>query len=370
MPEINISPATSMSQVLSALKDAKDSDELRINADDQRLHTKSSKLGGLGQDAKARREAKFQKAVDTLTDLINNKCGKNVGTSLMQKFGIDSKITVQQLKQVNQAIHIEQGLLKNEMTQACSPYINDIQSKILDGYAALNDVAADLSTSESTVDDPFRTNGGTVNTLNIITDIAEDQDVLDNLSLQECAYAVLPIMQKTPVFSSRNLVSLLNNYDVIQQAVGDLTGLNTLQQTLVSFDASEQDIQAFGEEYALMAAQRNRDSSMELGGEALASLIHQTLSAEELSDFKSRVEFLRDLSALQLEKIGFCIDQDDSDLLKVQQWYKSNAVNSSSFLGFDNLTTANSADLTLTEMSVVARDLLTAAAIHFDLIFE
>lgn len=344
MAEINVNQQTTMSQIQNTFKDTGDGKDLRVNENEERLHTKSWKPGGFGADAATRREAKYQSAVDMVKGTIDREYGEGVGDKVMSKMGITDRMNVGQLKQMtDNYIAQAKAELAQELALEMSSYMDDLKSSVIQHYNNMDDVG---DKHAMLTEDPIRV---TTSVYDAMQRISTEQEVPDDLTMIETCGCLLKGFEFDRQISNTK-IDVLMNLPCVSEAVGDLTSKNNVE---VSYDNDQE-----------------RELSMHQGALDLKTYIDATLTTEEKQFLKERVEFMREIAELQIDKIGYCKEPDDSHELKLQLWYRTDSVNSGIFLGFDVIEQAKESGMKMTDVMFNSRDLLTSLAIHYDTIFD
>jgi len=368
MPTITLQQTTNLADMKDTFKDTKDAKLLRINENETSLHTKSSKLRGFGNDATTRREAKYQRAVDQVKSQLDAQFGKGVGTKILSDMNITNRISVGQLKAITSNLANDaKDAIKEQLASEMSNHIAPLQSKVLALYQEMHDVPSSKPARESS--DPIRTNLTKKESIVAMQKVHDDIDAIDELNIDECACCVMNGMSKNQIVSTTKIDTLMQ-LDCVEQAVGDMTSANTMGKTVVSFDPTEQQIETLGEDEAWQAANAERELSMHQGALELKEYLTEMLTTDELAFFKAQAKFVKDLSELQVQKVGYCGNETDTNTIKAQLWAKTNTVNSATLLGFEITELAQESDLSMKECMFSARNLMTAMAIHYDTIFD
>ncbi|RJG42097.1 hypothetical protein [Motilimonas pumila] len=345
MAEINVNQQTTMSQIQSTFKDTGDGKDLRVNENEDRLHTKSWKPGGFGADAATRREAKYQSAVNMVKDTINREYGDGVGDRVLSKLGITDRMSVGQLKQMSDNYIVQtRAELAQELAQEMTAFIDDLKSSVIQHYNNMDDV--DPNQHAMFKEDPIRV---TTSVQSAMAKISKDQEVPNDISVMNSCGCLMKGFESDKQLSSSK-IDFLINLPCVEQAVGDMTSKKGIE---FNYDNEQA-----------------RDLSMHQGALELKSFIDEALNDEEKQFLKERVEFVREIAGLQIDKIGYCSSPDDSDEKKLQQWIRTDSVNSGIFLGFDMVEQAKESDMKMRDVMFNSRDLLSALAIHCDTIFD
>ncbi|MGV3661134.1 MAG: hypothetical protein ACO1TE_13190 [Prosthecobacter sp.] len=358
---MKITGNTNLSDIVKSFQGANDDKNLRLQ---ESGNTKTLKIhdgllpSGWGENATKRRELKHQAAVNLIKNLVSAQFPNNprVVDSLFQKLGIKGEVSVGTLKRLEQEVskelksinNREQGVeLQKEvslMGRQMHGWMEEIEKQVLDQVEALPKAKPHQMATPK--DDKFRTSVPDEDRKSAMQKASGTG--IDSLDLAEAVGCLKSVYENNPVMSLEKVITLIN-HESVSTAVGIYTGKNGL--------GSGQEVgKGIGSGMMKHSAAQLRD------------VIKDNLTQTEIQDLKKRIDFLNELAPRTLDHFGKT-HKDVGREEGIKYWTKSIAVSYGLFVGHRQDAVQHLDNSSLKETSIKGRDLITALAIHSDIIF-
>lgn len=301
------------------------------------------------------RASKHEAAATAIKQAIDNELGPGGGNQIFQQLGLNKKVTVGDLKQINTAVAAHKAAAAADnvdgLLKATTGQVGEVRQRLLDAMAELPDVPANHKATQHQDVDFFRSSRPNPREFDAAALQKLNDEGADGLDAAEAAAAYKAHLAATPTMPAEKFAALMTN-EHVSDAVGYFTGENTVGTTAVPRDSAKAD-----------------PDNMRAAARELRRAVDETLDPAEKAALKERIEFARDLAAVSRDKIGLAGKVPDDNEVQGAMWVKSIAVSYGLFAGHQQTDLIAASGLSNRDASVAGRDLVTALAIHYDTVF-